>query len=64
MGEDRVVGSLDLTALTAQVDIESSESVLNGIAYDTEHEGLWVTGKHWPTMYLIKLFKPVATAAD
>ena len=52
-----VVGSLDLTALTAQVDIESSESVLNGIAYDEEHDALWVTGKHWPTMYLIKLIK-------
>ena len=57
----KVVGSLDLTALTAQVNIESSESVLNGIAYDMEHEGLWVTGKHWPTMYLIKLINPAAS---
>lgn len=54
----KVVGSVDLTALTAQVDIESSESVLNGIAYDAEQQAMWVTGKNWPTMYLIKLIIP------
>lgn len=60
-----VVGSVDLTALTAQVDIDSSESVLNGIAYDAERQGMWVTGKNWPTMYLIKLIKPAtATSSD
>lgn len=60
----RVVGSLDLTALTAQVDIDSSESVLNGIAYDAERGGMWVTGKKWPSMYLIKLTKPAEESSE
>jgi glutaminyl-peptide cyclotransferase len=60
----RVVGSLDLTALTAQVDIDSSESVLNGIAYDAERDGMWVTGKKWPSMYLIKLTRPAEESSE
>ena len=29
--------------------------VLNGIAYDPEGDRLFVTGKHWPRLYEIKL---------
>jgi len=50
-----VVGSLDLSALVARVDVASSESVLNGIAYDATQDALWITGKNWPSMYKIKL---------
>lgn len=50
-----VTGSLDLTALTARTSLENSESVLNGIAHDEAQGGLWITGKNWPVMYLIKV---------
>lgn len=53
-----VVGSLDLSALVAHVDVASRESVLNGIAYDAEQDVLWITGKNWPSMYKIKLIIP------
>lgn len=53
-----VKGSLDLTTLTARVAVKDSESVLNGIAYDTIKQAFWVTGKNWPVMYLIEVFKP------
>jgi glutaminyl-peptide cyclotransferase len=29
--------------------------VLNGIAYDSQHDRLFVTGKLWPNLYEIKL---------
>jgi glutaminyl-peptide cyclotransferase len=31
--------------------------VLNGIAYDAEHDRLFVTGKKWPKLFEIKLVK-------
>jgi glutaminyl-peptide cyclotransferase len=30
---------------------------LNGIAYDTKHDRLFVTGKLWPYIYEIKLIE-------
>jgi glutamine cyclotransferase len=33
--------------------------VLNGIAYDPEHDRLFVSGKLWPDLYEIKLTGPV-----
>ncbi len=32
----------------------NAESVLNGIAYDAQHDRLFVTGKQWPTIFEIK----------
>jgi glutaminyl-peptide cyclotransferase len=29
--------------------------VLNGIAYDAQHDRLFVTGKQWPTVFEIKV---------
>lgn len=53
-----VTGSLDLSSLSAKVEVKNREGVLNGIAYDEQQQALWVTGKNWPAMYLIKLRKP------
>jgi glutamine cyclotransferase len=54
-----VVGWIDLTGLlppdkrgTASVD-----AVLNGIAYDSKHKRLYVTGKLWPKLFEIELVK-------
>jgi glutamine cyclotransferase len=33
----------------------NGESVLNGIAYDEQHDRLFVTGKLWPTVFEIKI---------
>jgi glutamine cyclotransferase len=49
-----VTGELDLSALVQQLKL-SDEAVLNGIAYDAEQEALWVTGKFWPRMFLLKI---------
>jgi glutaminyl-peptide cyclotransferase len=51
----QVVGVMDLTAIIHSLNLKDSESVLNGIAYDTEKKAMWVTGKQWPKMFLLKI---------
>jgi glutamine cyclotransferase len=46
---------VDLTGLSAQTQLGSSEAVLNGIAWDAATERLFVTGKHWANLFEIEL---------
>ena len=58
----KVVGWIDLeNILPAGERTPGSDSVLNGIAYDAEHDRLFVTGKNWPKLFEIKLVKKNAT---
>lgn len=50
-----VIGWIDLTGLLAADQKIDDESVLNGIAYDAQHDRLFVTGKQWPTIFEIKI---------
>jgi glutaminyl-peptide cyclotransferase len=56
-----VVGWIDLTGL---FDVNTLprpvDDVLNGIAWDAQHDRLFVTGKNWPKLFEIKLVKRVA----
>ncbi len=49
---------IDLTGLSSQTQLGSSEAVLNGIAWDAEAERLFVTGKHWANLFEIELVGP------
>jgi len=51
----RVQGWIDLTGLLSTADLSQPVNVLNGIAYDAEHDRLFVTGKLWPSLFEIKL---------
>ncbi len=51
-----VVGWIDLSGLLTPAERQTAE-VLNGIAYDAEHDRLFVTGKQWPKLFEIKLVK-------
>jgi glutaminyl-peptide cyclotransferase len=51
----RVVGSIDLSGLLPSVYQLEPEAVLNGIAYDTAGDRLFVTGKLWPKLFEITL---------
>jgi glutaminyl-peptide cyclotransferase len=52
----RVVGWVDLDpAIPVPND---PDGVANGIAYDSVSHRLFVTGKHWPTLYEIRLTPP------
>jgi glutamine cyclotransferase len=50
----KVVGWIDLTGLLPADQRSSGEAVLNGIAYDAQHDRLFVTGKLWPRLFEIK----------
>lgn len=51
-----VVGWIDCAGLLTPAEREKAD-VLNGIAYDAEHDRLFVTGKLWPKLFEIKLVK-------
>jgi len=51
----RVVGWIDLTGLRAVSAANDNEAVLNGIAYDENHDRLFVTGKLWPKLFEIRV---------
>jgi glutaminyl-peptide cyclotransferase len=53
--DGRVIGWIDLTGLLPANQRIDAESVLNGIAYDAQHDRLFVTGKQWPTIFEIKV---------
>ena len=55
LASGRVRNWLDLSALVATVDPSDEEAVLNGIAVDPETGYLYVTGKLWPTIFVIEL---------
>jgi glutamine cyclotransferase len=52
----QVVGWIDLrTLMPGRAD---REAVLNGIAYDSQRDRLFVTGKNWPKLFEIKIEAP------
>jgi glutamine cyclotransferase len=51
----KVVGVLDCSKLVPKEYIGSQDKVLNGIAYNSEKNTFYVTGKRWPIIYEIEL---------
>lgn len=52
-GSGRVIGMIDLTALTRAANVADPEGVANGIAWDAAKRKLYVTGKLWPFLFEI-----------
>lgn len=51
-----VAGEIDLRPIADRYRDKGKEvGVLNGIAWDSENERLFITGKHWPHLYHISL---------
>ena len=50
-----VEGVVDFRKLKDKVDINSPESVLNGIAYKKSTDQIFVTGKNWDKLFEIQL---------
>jgi len=50
-----VLGRIDLTELRNRLQNADDAEVLNGIAYDKEHDRMFVTGKNWPTIFEIRI---------
>lgn len=51
----KVTEWIDLSHLRPREVRSDREAVLNGIAWDEKTQRLFVTGKHWPTLYEIRL---------
>jgi len=50
-----VLGWIDLKGLLPATEHSSPEAVLNGIAFDSAHDRLFVTGKLWPKLFEISI---------
>ncbi|MBI4793867.1 MAG: glutaminyl-peptide cyclotransferase, partial [Deltaproteobacteria bacterium] len=53
--DGRVAGWLDLSDLAARYAPADVDSVLNGIAYDSENDRIYITGKRWSKIFEIRL---------
>lgn len=49
-----VTKEIDLSDLIKPYHNVRKGNVLNGIAWDKQKQAFWITGKRWPTMFLIK----------
>jgi glutaminyl-peptide cyclotransferase len=52
-----VTGYIDFSGLLTPAE-RARTDVLNGIAYDAEHDRLFITGKLWPKVFEVKIVKP------
>jgi glutamine cyclotransferase len=56
IGLDGLVrGIVDFSGLLGPGDRQPETDVLNGIAYDAEHDRLFITGKRWPKIFEVRL---------
>jgi len=53
----QVIGWIDLKGILSPEDDSETVDVLNGIAYDTKNDRLFVTGKFWPKLFEIELIR-------
>jgi glutaminyl-peptide cyclotransferase len=51
----KLLGSIDFVGLYPPADNAHNEAVMNGIAYDADHDRLFVTGKNWPKIFEVKV---------
>ena len=51
----KVTGWIDLSGILNNVRVDYQIDVLNGIAYDSQNDRLFVTGKLWPKVFEIRL---------
>jgi glutamine cyclotransferase len=51
----KVLGYIDLKGILPTADRDAETDVLNGIAYDSKGNRIFVTGKRWPKLFEIKV---------
>jgi len=55
--DGHMIAWIDLSGLLPADQRPDAESVLNGIAYDPQHDRLFVTGKRWPQVFEIEIIR-------
>jgi glutaminyl-peptide cyclotransferase len=53
----KIVGWIDMSGLIDESELRDPDAVLNGIAYDSKGDRLFVTGKLWPKLFEIKVVR-------
>ena len=48
---------MDLTGLLPEEEAAPETDVLNGIAYDSAADRIFVTGKNWPKLFEIEIIE-------
>ncbi len=51
----QVIAQVELETLVGDLHQPRKGNVLNGIAWDQQQQAFWITGKRWPTTFLIQL---------
>jgi glutamine cyclotransferase len=51
----KILGWIDLDGVIDQRELHGDDALLNGIAYDSTEDRLFVTGKLWPKLFEIKI---------
>ncbi len=51
----KVIAYIDLKGILNDPRIDTTEDVLNGIAYDKDNNRIFVTGKNWPKLFEIRI---------
>jgi glutaminyl-peptide cyclotransferase len=54
-GTGKIIGRIDLGGIIDKRELHGEGAVLNGIAYDSAHDRIFVTGKLWPKLFEIKI---------
>jgi glutamine cyclotransferase len=52
-----VLGWIDLSGIISDLENDRPDAVLNGVAYDSKNDRLFVTGKLWSKIFEIKLIR-------
>jgi glutamine cyclotransferase len=55
--DGHVIAWVDLNGILPESQKVDQESVLNGIAYDAQHDRIFVTGKQWPAIFEIQVVR-------
>lgn len=53
----KVLGKIDFSGLLNKNDIDENTDVLNGIAWNPDKADLLVTGKNWPKLFEVKIYR-------
>jgi len=53
--DGHVLGWVDCTGLLKSGEVNNPDAVLNGIAYDSVHDRIFITGKLWPKIFEVRL---------
>ncbi len=56
--DGRVVTVVDASSLRPQSTVDDTSAVMNGIAHDPATDTLFVTGKLWPSGYVVRIDRP------